>query len=156
MNVDLCLSRKVGLAWATGFYEGEGHISSYKPKGNRNNWTLQLTVAQNHSEPLEWFRDVFGVGKIYQNKNGLYVYKVSGFENVQYINAMMWPFLSHRRRQQSYKAIKDFLDAYRAPRQTSHGTTRMYSVYHCRCRPCKDASAASARRYRARKKAYAS
>jgi hypothetical protein len=46
------------LAWAAGFFDGEGHIAYRKRR-------LMMAVAQTNREPLERFLDAVGGGRIY-------------------------------------------------------------------------------------------
>lgn len=93
------------VAWAAGFYEGEGtiYLSRTSPR---------MYVTQVNVEPLSRFREVLGVGTVrgpYQQKNPgsqpIYKYTVNGLEKVQAIIAMIWPWLSDRRRAQATKVL---------------------------------------------------
>ena len=98
------------LAWAAGFYEGEGSICTlHKDRGPGGTAAL-MSVVQADRPLLERFRDVLGgVGGIYLQRTasphaGRYGHKemwgwqASKFESVQAVVAMLWPWLGDRRK----------------------------------------------------------
>lgn len=106
------------LAWAAGFFDGEGWVGFHRwsPKNQRSPQTvIGLSLGQVHPEVLARFQKaVRGLGSI----NGPYIhksmgsnnkprwqYRVSGFERVQAIVAMLWPWLSSVKREQARDAI---------------------------------------------------
>lgn len=95
------------IAWAGGFYEGEGCIFSRYVRRMKDPYT-SLIINNTDLEPLERFQAAVGLGHIrgpYQPKQGQrqpqYHYEVNGFEKSQAIIAMLWPFLSARRKAQA-------------------------------------------------------
>jgi hypothetical protein len=93
---------KLDIAWAAGFYEGEGCI--YTPKKHLG---TQLSVAQKESECLERLQMIFRFGTIDPPGKGntCYRWRVTSFERVQAVIAMLWPWLSERRRVQARDAL---------------------------------------------------
>jgi hypothetical protein len=98
------------LAWAAGFFDGEGHFGTIKT--GKNNLHLHIQVVQTVDGPLQRLQNVLGVGKIYgpykQCKGGRRPYKqfhVDRFENVQHALCLMWPWLSAPKRAQAKAAI---------------------------------------------------
>ena len=96
------------IAWAAGLYEGEGHIRSTTPHSK----SLQLLINMTDVEPLEQFRDTFAAGKVRgPTPRGEYKpiwhYGLYNFEQIQAIVAMMWPWLSPRRREQAMRVLMD-------------------------------------------------
>lgn len=100
------------LAWAAGFFDGEGHVS-YR------NGALTLEVAQKDTRVLERFQQaVLGVGKIngpyrgaltlkgYQSKD-YWTFKTSNYEHTQAAMIMLWSFLSPVKKEQAFKALSE-------------------------------------------------
>lgn len=103
------------LAWAGGFFEGEGCFSHCK--GGRNTKSQVIAcIAQVNREALERFKDsVFSIGKIVgpvnpkkNNHSSYYRWYVHGYEGVQAIVAMLWPFLTDKRREQAARVLTEF------------------------------------------------
>lgn len=101
------------VAFAAGLFEGEGHCARHR--SNHSN-RLCLNVTSTDVEPLERFRDAFGLGKVYgpygldrTNRKPHYRFQVTRHEQVQAIAAAMWPWLSPRRRSQLAKALDPML-----------------------------------------------
>src|SRR5687768_1818337 len=101
------------LAWAAGFFDGEGHIRCDEDKKGRR--YVQLSVAQVHTEVLEKFKRVVGdLGNIYgpyQYKNNpgnwqpRWKYSIGNFEGVQAIVGMLWKYLSPIKRRQAADSL---------------------------------------------------
>lgn len=93
------MSRETELAWAAGFFDGEGSTWCSK--------TLGLTVSQVERSPLERFLLAMeGRGKItgpYKN-NPILRYAVYG-PNAQRCLMLLWPFLSEPKRRQGMTAL---------------------------------------------------
>ena len=98
------------LAWAAGFYDGEGTIW-----GRRNRSGIVARIAQNHRPPLERFRlAVLGRGRVtgpYQRRAGnpFWVWTASSFEDTQAVIAALWPFLCEPKRFQAYRELSGWL-----------------------------------------------
>lgn len=94
------------LAWAAGFWEGEGSVGFYPPKFAR------FVASQVHRQPLERFREVMGFGVITQerrakgNWQAIWRYTVQNRPQVEMAVTRLWPWLSDRRRAQvqAYRA----------------------------------------------------
>lgn len=105
------------LAWAAGFFDGEGHVSSRERRGKNPaniHRRIQLIVGQRHREPLERFRSaVNGQGNIYEGlKDGrpFFQFSTGRYETVQAIVAMIWPFLCSVKQAQAAKALMEIRD----------------------------------------------
>ena len=90
------------LAWVAGFYEGEGSIHY-----NAGSYGIQLSVRQKDYEPLYHMKRALGFGRIDgpYSSNPCAGWRVTNFEQVQATVALMWPWLSERRREQACKAL---------------------------------------------------
>lgn len=107
------------LAWAAGLFDGEGHIScrERRSKGHFSR-NIVMTVAQNHPEVLERFRDAVDLGKIHsidryrpaesKLEGGFitYSWRTGRFEHIQAAAAMIWPWLGSVKRAQIAEMLK--------------------------------------------------
>ena len=114
---------KEKLAWAAGFFDGEGcttfKANQKKPNGRMYGIpVLQVTQCSNlekYPEVLEKFNEA--VGRLghqygpYNKKSAAQLYyqlDITGFEEVQAVVAMLWPWLSSVKRQQAEKALEAY------------------------------------------------
>lgn len=104
------------IAWAAGFFEGEGTISQ---NGRGVRLTLPQASASGVPEVLDRFRRaVGGMGWIIGpsslrnpwSKEPQYVWGSSRFEHVQAVLAMLWPWLGSYRRATARTALRTALD----------------------------------------------
>lgn len=93
------------LAWAAGFYDGEGCtsicITRGKPRGRVN-------VNQNETITLERFqRAVLGLGRINgpYGDHHMYGWGAGKWEEMQATIAMLWAFLSETKRKQAARVL---------------------------------------------------
>ena len=122
------------LAWAAGFYDGEGGL--YFKQNQTKVRGLLLVIGQTDIRPLHRFQEaVGGLGKIYERSKPksvkhkqAWVYCVGHFEVVQAVVAMMWPFMSAPKREQAVKALARYHEtvanvhlarSYKVPRGTA-------------------------------------
>jgi len=107
------------IAWAAGFYEGEGSVTISNSSDGCQRLCLQ--IWQSSPECLVRFREVFGIGNLggpYRNNSGWvkhnaplkpkYCWHISGHQPVQAIIAMMWPWLSEVRRSRAVEMLRQF------------------------------------------------
>ncbi len=100
------------IAWAAGFYEGEGSISCTDRRvmeihGKRRTPQLLLSIGQRDKEPLNKFREAVDCGFVrgpYVNRGATFVFTATG-KAVPPIVDLLWPWLSARRRAQAAVAI---------------------------------------------------
>jgi len=102
------------LAWAAGFFDGEGHIGSAVTGKKRLNKHLHIQLVQTADGPLERFQRAVGFGKIYGpyksrgNKRPYKQLHIDKFEQVQQTICLLWPWLSEPKRQQTRVAFQDY------------------------------------------------
>ena len=75
-------SRREELAWAAGFFEGEGTFDSHRSRGLS---FPRMTISQNDREPLDHFAAAVGLPcSIYWwEKREIYSLAITRFEHVQ-------------------------------------------------------------------------
>ena len=98
------------VAWAAGFFDGEGCFSY-----SEASVYVAVSIGQTEREPLDRFRAVVGVGKVngpYDrahpkrlSKKPQYVYQAYGVEKVQAIMAMLWFWLGTTKRMQAVRVL---------------------------------------------------
>jgi len=98
------------LAWAAGFFDGEGyvgHMNHLDKRDGRLYSSPKLSVGQVRREPLNRFALAVGVGSVrgpYGPYKGqvqpIHAFRLEGFEKVQAMAAMLWVFLSEPKREQ--------------------------------------------------------
>ena len=106
-------SRREELAWAAGFFEGEGTYDCHRSRGLS---FPRMTISQNDREPLDHFAAAVGLPcSIYWwEKREIYSLAITRFEHVQAVVCYLWPWLSTRRRKRAVRML-------RSPRQWSGG-----------------------------------
>ena len=99
------MSNDTELAWAAGFWDGEGNFNATLPKGNKA-YILQAKVTQIHRDTLERFQAAVGLGKIYgpySTKSGVhpqFTLSIRGPAAVRALAETLWPYLCpHKQRQ---------------------------------------------------------
>jgi hypothetical protein len=109
------------IAWAAGFFDGEGSTIAYLPNKKSRYQRLQAAVPQSgHGgdvpEVLQRFRTAaLGMGTIAgPNEYGIYLWKAQGLEETQATIALLWRFLGDVKRSQATAAVREVLDGYRS------------------------------------------
>ena len=100
------------LAWAAGFFDGEGHVGAVRPakKFQRIDFA-QIAITQIDRYVLDRFRDAVGVGKVYGpyrqqgRSQPQYRYIVQHYPKTQAVCAMLWPWLGPVKRAQFSRAL---------------------------------------------------
>lgn len=97
------------LAWAAGFFDGEGHIRCQKTK---RHWELKLDIAQINPEPLFRFKAAVGGGVVYgpykgktKNSKPYWRYTATSFCHTEGIVKQLRPFLCSIKQKQSAEAF---------------------------------------------------
>ncbi len=121
------MRKREELAWAAGFFDGEGSFHAHASKRHaaatgyqREYWSVQASVGNTDKELLDRFYAYVGVGRIKgpyieQRGNRLPVYRwsASGHMAVQFLGAMLWPWLGTYKRERWEASLR----AYRIHRQ---------------------------------------
>src|SRR5882672_1246167 len=149
------MSDREELAWAAGFFDGEGHIGSHvgKLRGRYTRRDLQISISQTDRWVLDRFREsVGGLGRVggplvrsYRNPNehDVYQYQIARFEHVQAIIAMLWPWLSPIKKVQAAAALTATRARTTHKTVCNHGHPRTpantyvtSTTGYRKCRPC--------------------
>ena len=108
------------LAWAAGFYDGEGSTSFLVSKEGARR--IKICVGQKDRRALDRFHTAVGVGKIalrthsghvdgYKLKTRqLFHFETGKFEDIQHIVASLWPWLGEVKRAQAKSALQRYLN----------------------------------------------
>lgn len=106
------------LAWAAGFFEGEG--STYIGQhARRRRGYLKMSIGQKHREALDRFHAAIGgLGNVTFNPSrpaSPYSWNAGRYEHCQAVLAMLWPFMGQVKRDQARAALIAF---WAVPRQS--------------------------------------
>jgi hypothetical protein len=110
------LAKVADIAWAAGFFEGEGHIrcsqSTQAKRHGYNSMATQLTLTQKGKDGkppdiLIKFADLFPGGKIYsENGETLWRYTISKKWYVKAYLKSMLPWFGERRAAKAHECIR--------------------------------------------------
>lgn len=95
---------KEEIAWAAGFFEGEGCFF-YSVKSQ----SYRVQIPQMQREPLVRFdKIVGGIGRLKGPKpsNGIYYYDITSFQGAQFVVCLFWKWLSPWRKNQALTMLK--------------------------------------------------
>ena len=115
------MSDREELAWAAGFFDGEGHIGLEKAS-RPTQMCPRIQVTQTEPLTLERFRHaVGGLGTINgpynhggSDKKPTWRYTTNRFEHAQAVVAALWLFLSAPKRAQIANTIRRYRREHRA------------------------------------------
>jgi hypothetical protein len=101
--------KKTEVAWAAGFFEGDGSIYVYRSHRNPKGY-IRLSVTQVTTERLERFEAAMGVGSVvgpYHHKGTTkWMWRVAAKKDVRHSLNLMWPYLGPTMR----RRLRDCLD----------------------------------------------
>src|SRR5574343_492445 len=95
------MTEELELAWAAGFYDGEGCTIIHKSTLGDKRTKLRMSVGQKGEECLVRFQKALGMGKIYQRDCGISLWALNKLEDVDTALRMLWPYLSGPKRAQA-------------------------------------------------------
>lgn len=130
------------LAWAAGFFDGEGHTRGWKRNATATfnaHTRVGLTISQADSpELLERFqRAVGGVGVVYgpyeyrnrrPTQKAFYVFSTATFEHAQHCVCCIWPWLGSIKRAQALKSLRYWHEQPRRWFRASNGSNRLVCI----------------------------
>lgn len=132
------------LAWAAGFFDGEGTTCN---ESRKTYYVIKLQVVQVERGPLERFNSAIGnLGTIYgpydRGNKPISHLIVTGFERIQVAVAALWPYLCQPKKDQATLALTNYVSLWKPVIPAQHGTRSYYGNHKCRCVPCKEAHSA--------------
>jgi hypothetical protein len=135
------------LAWAAGFFDGEGSTFCMHKESKRRTKdgrprdypTLRVQIGQGEREVLDRFASAVGVGKIYYVKahytsaQGYTYYKdkwqyQATKDEAAYVLEQLWQWLSEPKRKQAIEAIKFYHAGLEIPRKRMDRIGRKVNV----------------------------
>lgn len=88
------------LAWAAGFFDGEGSSYATQTSTTRKKSYIHMTISQKGRETLDRFHAAVGAGTVTgPNKRGLYRWQVQS-RAVHDVKDKLWPYLCNAKREQ--------------------------------------------------------
>jgi hypothetical protein len=125
------LPKVADLAWAAGFFEGEGCISLCQQTANKtkgyNSHVTQITITQKGTladppDVLTKFANLIPGGKIYrEKKRDLWRYTISKKWYVKAALKSMLPWLGERRSEKAHECIRAILNSpYKVKPSSNH------------------------------------
>lgn len=98
------------LAWAAGYFDGEGSVGYYLGKGNGNNGCVRVVIGNTQVEELKRFQSaVGGLGRItgprnFDHRKSMWKWQAQNFESAQAVTALLWKYLSSNKKNDFVKA----------------------------------------------------
>lgn len=113
---DAYILNRETLAWAAGFFDGEGTFGRTTQHGR----APRVTIGQKDPDRLLKFQSVFPFARLYEfdtqrtTPQGtkyfgrFYQLKISGYERTQAVAAMLWPWLGPHKREQARSVLTGY------------------------------------------------
>lgn len=113
------------LAWAAGFFDGEGSIYVHHIKRHKGGTTgryyaitsVEISVAQSDKRPLNRFLNIINIGRIagpyqpkYRNAKPYWYWKTAGRPSVHAVLSLLWPYLSEPKKEQARRCWVTLLE----------------------------------------------
>lgn len=92
------------LAWAAGFFDGEGTTCKTKESYRSGSIATRFSVPQKGTVCLTRFQKALGgLGKIYPRTCRVSLFAIARLEDVDKALTLLWPYLSEPKREQAIK-----------------------------------------------------
>lgn len=125
------------LAWAAGFYDGEGTMGSHSPTerskcGRKKYPRLGMSIHQVDKRPLKRFQAAIGglggIGGPYHHGTSkpIHQWTTQNYEHAQAAIAMLWKYLSEPKREQAMLAMREVSRTNQIPRIGRWAKCRSY------------------------------
>jgi hypothetical protein len=102
------------VAWAGGFFEGEGYVSFHR-EAKRKRRGIVVGVLSTNRESLERFQAAVGVGNITGPRKRRapthklqYVWQTGSISDARSVLDMLWPYLSDQRREKAMRVLAEY------------------------------------------------
>jgi hypothetical protein len=93
------MSLEIELAWAAGFFDGEGCFHAKLANNKSAKRIPCASISQKHREVLDRFCKAVGVGKVYgPYAHGIYRY-VAVRQDANVVATKLWPYLGSLKKQ---------------------------------------------------------
>jgi hypothetical protein len=109
---------ETALAWAAGFFDGEGYVGVRRDKRPGRNLTLQIGIEQVDPRPLMRFREAVGCpGNVYARPtrragNRQIIHRlIMGHRATVQTFQLLWPYLSEPKKEQFLRVAREVDDA---------------------------------------------
>jgi hypothetical protein len=103
------MTRNEDLAWAAGFFDGEGCVSATPSSPTKQGVTrcyLRASVTQKHPPLLEKFAGLFGCGAIRsESRRTMHQFQVNGRQAFGVMDAL-WPWLGEQKKSDFKRALR--------------------------------------------------
>ncbi|KKQ58266.1 MAG: LAGLIDADG homing endonuclease [Parcubacteria group bacterium GW2011_GWC1_38_17] len=92
-------------AYVAGFFDGDGSLMvQFKNRresvsGFRPMITICFYQDKRHSNPLKWFRKLFGIGYLSERNDGMTELRINGYDSCEKILKNMKPFIKFKKKQ---------------------------------------------------------
>lgn len=100
------MSRETDLAWASGFFDGEGCTGA--GLSTKKQRTIQMRVTQKYPVLVHRFHEIVGVGKVSHLHYCSFWY-TGRYDSVVLVVEMLWPYLGPIKRDQAEKSIRFYV-----------------------------------------------
>lgn len=102
---------KTELAWAAGFFDGEGCVTYVRHQKKQTTRALRINITQRHDEVLHRFKAAVRSGSVngpydaVGRKNSLFTYQITKQAEVKRVFKLLKPYLGSIKRQQFEETI---------------------------------------------------
>lgn len=104
----------IELAWAAGYFDGEGNVGYYGGKGDGSYRSLRLAIGNTQLAELERFqRAVGGLGSItgptqLPGRRPIWKWQIQNSDGARSVLSMLWPYLSDNKRRDAAQALEKY------------------------------------------------
>jgi hypothetical protein len=96
-------SPEIEIAWAAGFYDGEG-CSTLSKKGKNSH--VRCAISQKDRRVLDRFRNTVGFGKIYPSKGTCpWRWQTTSELDSRRVLELLWPYLGELKKEQANEVL---------------------------------------------------
>lgn len=116
------------LAWAAGFFDGEGCFTARKSAGNGRRYLALQLVQKQPTELIDKFAQMFAAGRIYrwEKRGSQYLSYSAHGRQAFYIADLLWPWLGERKRADFKRVLRECA-SFGPPKQGTRGRRYVYA-----------------------------
>lgn len=92
-------------AYIAGFFDGDGSlmVQIKNRRDTSRGWRIMFTICfyqdSRHKKPLQWMRDIFGIGYLHDRSDGITELRINGYNQIEKILKTMQPYVRFKKRQ---------------------------------------------------------